>query len=85
MTDQTTKTRIATAPVMDEKQYALYVYEQAKAKMHPDKRPTQADIDAFISASIKLKYTLSAYELAELLLKERAFQLQNAIKMTLAR
>lgn len=78
MTDTTRK--MAVAPRMNEKEYAKYVYDKAKEKIAPGKNPTQDDIDAFIQASIKYKYTLSAYELGRVLLEERAFQLKTAVR-----
>jgi hypothetical protein len=76
MTDQTTKTRIATAPVMDEKQYARYKYDQALAAM--EKNPTKENVAAFEAANKHLFEVEDSYRIGARLLFERAQNLLSA-------
>lgn len=76
MADSTIKTK--AAPAMNEREYALYLYNQALKKMVNE--PTQENIAAFGSANEHLFRVEDSYRIAARLLMERAQNLKNAVR-----
>lgn len=76
MTDQTTKTRMSTVPVMDEKQYARWKYDEALRVMEAN--PTEENVAAFEAANKHLYEVEDSYRIGARLLFERAQNLLSA-------